>query len=421
MSTLRRRGWVVRAIPAVLREEPQYRLLFLGQFLSIFGDRITMLILPFAVLSLGGSVAGVATVSVAQFLPFVILALPAGVWADRWNRKWIVIASDTARLLCQALAAVLLLARVATVTDLVAIAAVYGAADAFFSPAMTGLIPTTVAPRNIQPANALRGATYSLGAIAGPVIGGVLIASTGPGGSFAFDAATFLISVLCIIRLRPKTIAMLSTDDIAASIEPFLTGLKRGWTEVRTRTWVLGFLGGLSAYSIFVLPSIFVLGPVLMEQQYGGAPSWALVTAGFGVGALIGDLVLLRWHPRFAIRVAAIALIGASCQAAIIASGFNVWTITGLEVLAGACVTGAFGLWETSLQEHIPGEALSRVSSYDYLTSTGSIPLGNILAGVLSTGLGVRFAMFGMGAAAILAAVAVVTIPAVRRLPRKAS
>jgi hypothetical protein len=87
-------------------------------------------------------------------------------------------------------------------------------------------------------------------------------------------------------------------------------------------------------------------------------------------------------------------------------------------VLAGACVTAAFGLWETSLQEHIPPAALSRVASYDYLTSTGFIPLGTIVAGVVSTGLGVRTTMLGMGVVAVIAALAVVAIPAVRNLPR---
>ncbi len=408
----------------MLRDEPQYRILFLGQFLSIIGDRVTSIALPFAVLSLRGTVGDVAAVSVAQFLPFVVLALPAGVLADRWSRKWIVVSSDAVRFVCQETAAALLLSHDATVLELVIIAGVYGAADAFFSPAITGLIPTTVSRGNIQSANALRGATYSLGSIAGPLIAGLLLAAVGPGGSFAFDAVTFLVSVLFLLRLRPRSPFVDAAADVAGApdtrqtVEPFFAGLRRGWTEVRTRPWVLAFLGGLSAYSIFVLPAIFVLGPVLMTEKFGGAPSWALVTAGFGVGALIGDLVLLRWRPRFALRVAAFALVGASCQAVIIGGGPNVWVIAALEVVAGACVTASFSLWETSIQEHIPGDAISRVSSFDYLASTGSLPLGNILAGLISTGFGVQFALFGMGAVGILAALGVAAMRSVRRLPR---
>ena len=85
----------------MLREEPQYRLLFAGQVLSILGDRVTGVVLPFAVLAVGGGVGDVALVSAAQFIPFALLALPAGVWADRYDRKRILITSDVARFVCQ--------------------------------------------------------------------------------------------------------------------------------------------------------------------------------------------------------------------------------------------------------------------------------------------------------------------------------
>ena len=104
----------------MLREEPQYRLLFFGQLLSILGDRVMMVVLPFAVLSssVGGGVGDVAIVSAAQFLPFAILALPAGVWADRLDRKKILITSDATRFCCQLTAGVLLVTGSATVLHL---------------------------------------------------------------------------------------------------------------------------------------------------------------------------------------------------------------------------------------------------------------------------------------------------------------
>jgi MFS family permease len=409
-------------LPAVLRDEPQYRLLFTGQVLSILGDRMTGVVLPFAVLATGGGVGGVAIVSAAQFLPFAVLALPAGVWADRLNRKRIVIASDVIRMLCQLAAGLLLLAGTAQVAQLAALAAVYGAADAFFAPAFTGLLPGTVAPANLQPANALRGLSYSVGAIIGPVLGGLLVAyAGGPGGAFLFDAGTFAVSVACLIPLRPRVVSrVLHGEDPQASTTHFLTSLKEGWGEVRRRTWVLAFLGGMASYHVVVLPSIFVLGPVLAADTMDGAKSWALITAGFGLGCVLGDLLLLRWRPRFAVRVAALMLIGASCQAAFIGSGAPVVAIAGLELLAGICVTGCFTLWETSLQEHVPDRALSRVSSYDYLTSAGLIPVGNLVAGAVSAGVGVRPALLGMSVLGIATAAVVASVPAVRRLPRGA-
>jgi len=120
------------------------------------------------------------------------------------------------------------------------------------------------------------------------------------------------------------------------------------------------------------------------------------------------------------LRVASLMLVGASCQAAFIGSGFGVWAIAGFEVLAGICVTGTFTLWETSLQEHIPDAALSRVSSYDYLTSAGLIPVGNLLSGLAVAAIGLHESLVAMTVLGVAAALAIVAVPAVRHLPRGA-
>lgn len=406
-------------LPAVLRDEPQFRLLFGSQVLSILGDRVTAVALPFAVLAIGGGVADVALVSAAQFLPFVVLALPAGVWADRLDRKTILIASDLVRLVCQLLAATLLLGGGASVPVLVAIAAVYGAADAFFAPAFSGLLPSTVSPVNLQPANALRGLSFSFGSIAGPVVAGLLIALGGPGWALLFDALTFAVSIALLLPLRAGLVQeAMHEEDPTATTDHFLTSLVQGWREVRSRPWVLGFLSSLSVYHLAVLPAIFVIGPVLMDRELDGARSWAIIVTCFGVGALVGDLLFMRWRPRHAMRVASLMLVGASCQAAFIGSGLGTWGIGALELLAGICVTGAFTLWETSLGEHIPAAALSRVSSYDYLASSGSIPLGNLLAGAASAAYGLHSTLAGMTVVGVGVSLAVAALPSVRDLPR---
>jgi MFS family permease len=407
-------------LPTVLREEPQYRLLFGSQVLSVLGDRVTMVALPFAVLSVGGGVGEVAVVSAAQFLPFVVLALPAGVWADRWDRKRILIGSDAVRLLCQVVAAVLLLTDVAHVGHLAVVAAVYGAADAFFAPAFSGLLPTTVASRNIQPANALRGLTFSVGAILGPVLAGLMIAfGGGPGGALLFDAATFAVSIALLVPLRPRVVdVVVPAEDPVATTDHFWTSLREGWGEVRSRSWVLAFLAGLAAYHAIVLPAVFVIGPVLMEEELDGARSWAIIVACFGIGSVLGDLLFLRWRPAYALRVAAVFLVGASCQAAFLGSGLGTWGIGALELAAGVCVTGAFTLWETSLGEHIPERSLSRVSSYDYLSSAGVIPLGNLLAGAVTAAIGIHPTLIAMSVVGVAASLGVLAVPGVRALPR---
>jgi hypothetical protein len=234
-----------------------------------------------------------------------------------------------------------------------------------------------------------------------------------------FDAATFAVSVICLVPLRPRTIREgLGAGAPAATRERFLHSLHEGWSEVRNRSWVVAFLGGMASYHVIVLPAIFVLGPVLVNDELGGATDWAIITAGFGIGSILGDILLMRWRPRFALRVAALMLCGASCQAAFIGSGLGVWAIAAFEVLAGACVTGCFTLWETSLQEHVPERALSRVSSYDYLTSAGLLPLGNLLSGVAVAAIGLHESLYAMSALGVVAALAIFAVPAVRQLPR---
>jgi hypothetical protein len=212
-----------------------------------------------------------------------------------------------------------------------------------------------------------------------------------------------------------------SDEDPIATTDHFWRSLRQGWSEVRSRSWVLAFLSGMAVYHAVVLPAVFVVGPVIAQTEMHGARSWAVVSAGFGAGCVLGDLLFLAWRPTHALRVASLMLVGASCQAAFIGSGFGPWGIAALELLAGVCVTGTFTLWETSLQEHIPDRSLSRVSSYDYLTSAGVIPLGNVVVGAVSASVGVHQALVGMSVVGLLVAAGVASVPAVRHLPRGAA
>src|SRR4051794_40903310 len=165
---------------------------------------MTQVVLPFAVLSIGGSVTDVGVVAAAGFLPFIFLGLIGGVIADRIERRRILIASDVVRLVSQATAGVLLVSGVAEVWHLAALTAVFGAADAFFSPAFTGLLPQTIAePHHLQPANALRGMSFSTGSIVGPVLGGLLVASGGGGGGGAARAGALPGAGAGPLRLTP--------------------------------------------------------------------------------------------------------------------------------------------------------------------------------------------------------------------------
>jgi MFS family permease len=276
-------------------------------------------------------------------------------------------------------------------------------------------MPQTIAqPHFLQQANALRGMSFSTGSIVGPVLGGLLVAAIGEGGALLVDAGTFGVSVACLAVLRPRVVER-------GDPEPFASDLRGGWREVRARTWVWAFLLAMIVYHVIVLPSIWVLGPVLMDAELDGATSWAIIVSAFGLGSIVADLLLLRWRPRFALRAAAVGLAIASCQAIIIGSGLPILAIAAVEFLSAIGVSAFFTLWETTLQEHIPEGSLSRVSSYDYVASAGMMPLGVILAGPVSEAVGIHETLAWMSAIGIAAAVACLAVPVVRNLPRGAA
>lgn len=400
-------------IPAVLRTEPQFRLLFIGQAWSLIGDRVTFVALPFAVLSIGGTAAEVGLVVAAGFLPFAAFALLGGIWADRLPRHRVMLTSDLVRLATQAVMAALLLTGQAEVWHLVVLMAVFGTADAFFAPASVGLMPAVVAPERLQEANAMRGLSISVSLVAGPALAGVLVATLGPGGAIAVDAGTFALSAAALARLNPRVI------ERAAEQEPtLLEGLRAGWSEIRSRPWVQAFLGLLCAYHVIVLPSIFVLGPVLAERELDGASSWAVVVAAFGIGSIAGDLLVLRFKPSRPLLIAAVAFVIASCQAAIVGSGLPVAGIAALEAVTGVAVSVGFTLWETTLQEQIPERSISRVSSYDFLVSVGAMPVGLAIAGPLEQAIGLHELLVLQTLVGLPIALAALAVPSVRAIRR---
>lgn len=377
---------------------------------------MVLVVLPFAVLSTpGAGTAEVGYVAAAQTVPFLLFALTAGVLADRFERRKVMIASDLVRAAVQVTAGVLLLSGGAEWWHLAALAFCFGTGDAFFMPAMTGLLPLTLSePHQLQPANAVRGLSFHAGSIGGPVIAAGLLAATGPGHALLLDALTFLISAAALLRLRPRTVRR-ATD---APPSRFLTDLREGWDEVRSRSWVVGFLAAIAVYHVIVLPSVFVLGPVLADEELGGPSAWAAISVAFGVGSIVGDVALLRFRPKRALRTAALALALGSCQAVIFGSGLPLALICALEVGAAIGVAAAFTLWEATLQEHIPSHALSRVSSYDYLATGGLMPIGTAVAGPVAAATDVHTALAVMSALGIAAALACLLLPSVRTLPR---
>ena len=339
--------------------------------------------------------------------------LIGGVWADRLPRQRVMLASDLVRGATQAVVAVLLLTGSATLWELIVLSAVYGVAEAFFRPAAAGLVPATVSPGRLQQANALLGMTSNGAQIFGPALSGLLVALGGPGLAYAVDAGTFAVSALFLAFLRPVAV------ERAVERRAFIAELAGGWHEFRSRTWLWLVVASSSLYLFGVVGPFWVLGPVVAKDQLGGAGAWALIVSCFGIGAVVGGSVALRWRPSRPLLVcgAAMLLLG-PWPVAFLAIPTALGAIAVAQVGCGAAMGLFAALWETTLQQQIPEDKLSRVSSYDWMGSLAFLPAGFVLAGPVSAAIGVPATLWCSAVVAVVAGAMILAVPGVRRSPQ---
>lgn len=392
--------------------EREFRLFFVGQVVSVIGDGLVWVALPFAVLELGGGPAAVGLVFGASALSLAVFAVIGGVLADRLPRRGVMLAADAVRLVVQALAGGLILAGAAEIWMLAVLQLVYGAGEALFRPASTGLVPATVPADLLQPANALIGLTRSVGTVVGPALGGGLVVLAGPGGAFLFDAATFAISAAFLVRL---TVARTGALGEPAT---FLGDLVGGYREVRAHSW-LWFMIALTSLWLFLAIAPFqALGPIVADTSLGGAGAWGAILAAYGLGGIAGGVIALAVRPRYPLRVIAVLFFLEVPAVGLLAATAPLWAIVAAAV-AGGLSFGLFeALWTTTLQERIPDESISRVSSFDWMGSLALLPLGYALAGPAASALGVGVVLWIATGASVAFAVALCAHRGVWRLER---
>jgi MFS family permease len=390
-------------------EERTFRRLWLGQAASALGSSLVPVALAFAVLDLTGSASALGIVLAAALASRVIFLLLGGVVADRLPRQSVMLCADLVRTGSQGFVAALLLTEQARVWQLVVLFALFGAGDAFFSPASTGLVPETVRPERLQQANALMSLSRSVALVGGPTISGLLVVTVGAGWVFAIDAATFAVSSVSLGLLSlPRAV----NDASQASL---LAELRAGWLEVKSRTWVWMTVLRFSLSNLAITP-IFVLGPLVAQESLNGPTSWGVIGTAGGIGAVFGDAVALRLRPHRPLLVGGLAVSLWALEPALLARPFP----TAAIAVAAAIGFGATGfsnaLWFTALQERIPREALSRVSSYDWLGSIVLQGAGFALAGPVAAEIGLPVTLLASAALQASACIGFSLAPSVRGL-----
>lgn len=387
--------------------EPQFRLLWIGQSTSALGDGLTFLAIAFAVLHIGGKATDLGLVFAAFFVAYLSFVLVGGVWADRLPRQLVMVAADVLRAVVQVIIGFLLLTGEAHVWQLAIGVAVYGAASAFFQPASTGLIPQTVSAGRLQQANALMSISRNGGSILGPPISGLIVAFAGPATVFMIDAATFAISAVSLLLLKP--IQRVSPEDR----QSFLAELTGGWREVLARPWIAA---ALVAFGIGNASgaAFSILGPVIADDQLGGAAAWGLILTGGALGGVIGGLLALRIRPRRPLLVGFAVLSLVALQPLSLVGPAPVLLIAGAFLLGFGAGELINTWWYTLLQQHVPEHARSRVSSYDSLVSFIFQPLGFLAVGPLSEAIGFTATLVGAASLLLLTYITVGLLPSIR-------
>jgi len=394
---------------AALRER-NYRLLFFGQVASVVGDNMTPVALSFAILDRSGNARQVGVVLGASTVAMIVFLLGGGIIADRIPRRLVMLSSDVLRFLAQSLTAALLIDGHWHLWQLVALQVVWGAAAAFFFPAMTGLVPEVVSQHRLQQANALQNLSWSIGAVAGPGLAGLLVATTGAGAAVAVDAATFLVSAGTLFRLRLPARTARNGRSTA------LGDLRDGWRLFRSKTWLWVIVLQFSLWHMLVYAPVIVLGAVVAKEHLGGAAAWGTILAVFGIGSVLGGVVALHVRPRRPLLVATLCTLGFAPTPALLAAVAPVPVIAAGALLGGAGFAMFGTLWDTTLQREIPREMLSRVSSYDWLGSLALLPVGYALAGPIAATLGVSTTLWLATGWLVATTLGVLAVPAVTGL-----
>jgi predicted MFS family arabinose efflux permease len=391
--------------------ERQFRLLFAGRTVSVLGNAIAPIALAFAVLDLTGSKSDLGFVLAARAIPQVLFILVGGIWADRLKRNQVMVASNILSGATQAVVAALLLTGTAQVWMLIVLAAVNGFAGAFFFPASVGIVPQTVSATMLQSANALLRLGLNATNIVGAAIGGVLVAATSPGTAIAVDAVTFFVGALLIgLMSLPAGLRMEESH--------FLGELAEGWREFRSRTWLWAIVVQFGVVNAAIVGAQSVLGPVVAKQSLGGAAGWGLILTCESAGLLLGGILQLRLRPRRLLLVATLGVMMNSLVMVGLAVPLALAAVCVCALLAGIGLE-TFGVnWDTALQQEIPGEKLSRVSSYDALGSWVLIPLGLALAGPIADAIGTSTTLYAVAVLNVGAALAVLSVRRVRTLRR---
>lgn len=409
----------------------EFRVVFASRVISNLGNGMAPIALAFGVLSLEGTDArSLSAVTVAQTVPLVLFMLIGGVAADRFGRARLMGGADILGSMFSILSAVALIGGFASVPLLAFNGFVFGVLNAVWYPAFAGLMPQVTPRHLLHSANAFLGTGANLAFTLGASAAGIIVATLGSGWALLADGTTFLVAGLLVYSLRHLdsgvTDAAMTGDtdgDSGAATAEQVTAsmtqqLREGWREFISRRWVVVCVSAAAFMHMAFEGFLGVIAPVQSKQALDGPRSMGLMLAGWGLGGILGTVIALIIRPRRPLLLGMGVLPMLALWIYGLAVPLPMPVLILLAMLGGIAIDLMYQNWITTLQTHVPEEALSRVNAYDALGSTAFIPLGLLLAGPLTVFAGPTTALVVAGTMVLLAACVPLMFADVRRLAR---
>jgi MFS family permease len=378
-------------------QQPAFLVLWLSEALSLIGDRLIIVALVTLVYERTHSPTAIGVLMMFKAVPSLALGSLAGVFVDRWNRKWVMVASN----LLQGLL-VMLIPFSDALLMVFAIYLAMSVVNQFFVPARAATIPNLVPPAALMAANSLFAAAF-VGAIAiGPAIGGWIVEHFGSNAAFYVDAGTFLVPALAVSLLAiPPAHRLPGNSKLGAD-------LSQGLAYVRSRTDLLTALA-LIAAAFLTMGTTSVLGVMIAQDTlHVGAGGFGLMMSAMGGGMLFGA-VIIGWLGRKLSRrwlgVAGILLMGLATLALSWIAQFNLAIV--LLALTGLGLVTVQVCSQTTLQS-TPENLHGRVMGLAQAINGGAQFLASALAGLLAEHLGGTMVLMGVGFMAIVVGIVII-------------
>ena len=388
-----------------------------GQTVSLFGSMVVQYAVLWHVTLQTGSGLAVALYAVAAFLPQGVVSIFGGTFADRVNRRALIVVADTTTALATLGLAVLMLNGVTDLWVILVACAVRSAGAGFQQPAVQAVIPQLVPADRLMRVNGLFQTLQSALALLAPAVAGAVFGAFGIVPVFFIDVVTALIGFGLLLTVRVPTL-----EAVAERTTRFRTDLVEGARYI----WHHAFIRWLMV--LFAIVFLLVAGPsfvtpLLVLREFGGEV-WKLTVLelAFSVGMLVGGvLVATVLAKRSRVRLIVLSSFGFGVFAVGLGFAPELWVFDAFMFAFGLMVPIFSAPFMTLVQEAVPPERQGRVFSYVTIVMALSVPLGMTAFGPLADGIGVRPLLIGTGVLALAVTAVAVLVPSGRSAIRAAS